>query len=355
MRYPEDEFLETMIQNADMLSDMMKNFRLITDTVQGEINLHSLLKEANIRLIVPKTKGVEIVFDLAEKPWPVAGPNFAVWYFVYNVIKNAMEAMENASTQRLTLSTENVEFLDAASLRRFDPQNRFPDARPGQFLKFSVEDTGSGMPAEVLERIFEDYFSTKDSTEVSRGRGLFGAQRAIARRGGLLAIRSEVGWGTVFDVYLPRAKTVTEAESSTMPAAASSGLPDKSWESPGNEVVLIADDDENLRKKYAKILEFYNYGEVLFAGTTQETLKIARERPDLTALVMDWRMPGDTGDDLLADLLTLRPKLPILVNTGAVPDHTDRYPGVQFTPKLKGPSAVGRALRRLIKGEPVDS
>jgi PAS domain S-box-containing protein len=349
------ESYQEIMENIDMLTEMLKGFRQMTDTVSGELNLHSLLKRSTIQTIVPKVAGVIPTFALTEDPWTVAGPNFAVWQIIYNIIKNAIESMMNSGRKSLHLTTENVSLPHETALRRLDPENRYPGAKPGDYLMLSVQDTGTGIPPEMINRLFEDYFSTKSDSEVRRGRGLHATQQAIAQRGGLLTVRSTVGEGTIFEIYLPRADEPDEPAASSVSVAAT-GMLDQRWISRGNEVVLIADDDEALRDQYDKILrKYFGYKEVLFAGTTQEALKVVEERPDLSAIVMDWRMPGDTGDTVLGELRVLRPRLPILVNTALVPEHRHLYPGVRFTTKLRGMNNVARAIRRLIDGDPIDS
>lgn len=345
-----EESYQDIMNNIDMLTAMLNGFRQMTDTVSGEFNLHTLLKKSVIQLIVPKIMGVKINQDLVQDPWPVAGPNFAVWQIIFNIIKNALESMAASSRKELSLGTENVSLPNEDALRRLDPGGRYPDAKPGDYLMLSVTDTGSGMAAETLERLFQDYFSTKADSEVRRGRGLYASQQAIRKRGGLLAVRSTPGDGTTFEIYLPRATEENEAATS---AATTTSMLDQRWMSRTGEVVLIADDEENIRQQYARILGHYHGYRVLLAGTTEETLKIVREHPELTAIVMDWRMPGDTGDMLADDLRDLRPRIPILVNTGHIPENNSRR-GLQFTKKLKGMINVARAVRRLIDGEPID-
>lgn len=341
------ELYQDMMQNIDMLTAMLNGFRQMTDTVREELVVNTLLKESMIRLVVPKITGVKIELDLDDDLWAVSGPNFTVWQIAFNIIKNAMEAMAHSAEKTLTITTENASLLNEVSLRRIDPSNRYPNARPGDYVMLSVRDTGSGISSEHLERLFEDYFSTKRDTQVSRGRGLYASQQAISKRGGLLRVQSHVGHGTTFEIYLPRA-----GQTPTPPMTVASML-DLRWMSPGSEVILIADDDETLRGQYQKILGHYGYAEVLVAQTTDEVLAIARNRQDLTAIMMDWRMPGITGDELLRELAQINPNLPILVNTGLVPTHADSYRQVQFTTKLRGALSVGPALRRLIQGERV--
>ena len=215
---------------------------------------------------------------------------------IMNLGTNAGHAMqENGGVLEVTLA--NVELDDLSASRHLDL-----DA--GSYLRLTVSDTGHGMTSEIMERIFDPYFTTKDTGE-GTGLGLSVAQGIVKAHGGTITAYSEPGKGTTFHVYLP---LILEEERE-----------EKESEGPlptGSECILFIDDEEVLLEIGGQILEQLGYEVVAKKGSVQ-ALELFRAEPDRFDLVItDMTMPHMTGDKLAQALMTIRPNIPVILCTG---------------------------------------
>ncbi|HEX8126752.1 MAG TPA: PAS domain-containing protein [Allosphingosinicella sp.] len=213
---------------------------------------------------------------------------------ILNLAINARDAMPEGGT--LTICTDRAE-LDEA-----------PDHPAGRFVRITVADTGTGMPADVLARATEPFYSTKP---LGKGTGLGLAQvYGIAQQaGGTLRIESEPGKGTSVHILLPAATVPAqpEAEISGRPGSAPVGA-------AAGTSLLVVDDDSDVRGFLAESLEGLGCT-VVSAASGAEGLRAMRDwRPDL--VLMDYAMPGMNGADAARAALELHPGLPIVIVTG---------------------------------------
>jgi CheY-like chemotaxis protein len=188
--------------------------------------------------------------------------------------------------------------LNAADL------HQYPNAQPGTYVVLAVTDTGPGIPAEIQNRIFEPYFTTKG---VGKGTGLgLAIIHGIATAaGGFVTCTSEPDKGTCFSVYFPALE-----DSFALTAA-----PDQPI-SRGHEHILFIDDEVMLAEMSQALLEQLGYT-VTVRTSSIEALTTFQNQPDLfDAVITDQTMPGMTGVDLAKRMLQLRPDLPIILCTG---------------------------------------
>ncbi|WP_417909771.1 MASE3 domain-containing protein [Candidatus Electronema sp. PJ] len=186
------------------------------------------------------------------------------------------------------------------------------DARPGRlrlpsgsYLQLKVRDTGCGIPEDILEKIFEPYFTTRAKGE-GTGLGLALVQSIALDFGGEITVASELGHGAVFDVYLP---IIREAKESQLDKKAAV-LP------TGNERILAVDDDLNVAGMTKSILESLGYRVTTLTSST-EALALFNQQPQAFDLVFtDMTMPQMTGAELAQQMLSCRPELPIILCTG---------------------------------------
>ncbi len=194
-----------------------------------------------------------------------------------------------------------------------------PEMMPGEYVVLKVGDTGCGMEPETLDRIFDPFFTTKKE---GTGLGLSVSHGIVKSHGGYIAVESEPGKGSTFQVYLPRVRK----------AAAVRGQRDGASAAEGKERILIVDDEDMLVELNQQRLMKLGYDVV---GTTSSTdaLRIFRKEPEGFDLVItDQTMPNMTGIDLAVELLKIRADVPIILCTGqndAVLPETAREIGIQ--------------------------
>lgn len=239
---------------------------------------------------------------------------------VMNLVINAAEAMDDRVGQiRIaTLLCDLDEAMIAASSQ--------PEIRPGRYVCLEIADTGRGMPPDDVARIFDPFFTTKAT---GRGLGLAAVQGIVRGHHGSLQVRSEVGGGTRFRVFLPRAAmaaTTRSVEPSTPRA---------------HGTVLVVDDDDDLRLVLGRQLVEFGYRAML-AASSQEAAELARGTA-IDVFLIDVTMPGDSGPDLARRLLDERPSARIVMMSG-YDGVSIALPGVTFLAKPFDHGQLVRAL-----------
>ena len=247
-----------------------------------------------------------------------------------NLCLNAREAMPQGG--RLLIETEMVDIDD--SYCRF-----YPSVVPGRYAVLSVSDTGVGMDAELRERIFEPFFSTKDQGKNS-GMGLATAYGIVKQHGGFIHVYSEVGHGTLFRVYLP-AVTTSSSEGSMGRTRASSVA---EWR--GTETLLLADDHDSIREMSRQTLVNLGY-RVLSAVDGEEALRLCESETPALA-ILDVVMPKMSGPETAAKLAERFEKLPFLFTSGYTQESRDLEREGRFLQKPYSPSALSRMVREML-------
>jgi CheY-like chemotaxis protein len=250
-----------------------------------------------------------------------------------NLVVNARDAMPSGGC--LTIETQNVE-LDAGYAREH------AEVKPGPYALIAVADTGHGMDANTKAHIFEPFFTTK---QVGKGTGLglatvFGI---VKQSEGHIEVSSEPGHGATFRVYLPRLRTVA-AEG--RPATGTIQV------AGGTETILLAEDEEGVRRLVRTVLESYGY-QVVEAQNGREALAVSlRHLGTIHLLVTDVVMPMMSGRDLAHRLLQQRPNLRVLYMSGyteeAIIRHGVAAAGTALVQKPFSPTALARKIREVL-------
>jgi len=216
---------------------------------------------------------------------------------IINLAVNARDAMPHGGN--LLIETANV-VLDEDYARLHPPQ------LPGCYVLLTVADTGAGMDAETLAHIFEPFFTTKEIGK-GTGLGLSTVYGIVRQSGGHIWVESEPGQGATFKIYLPVARPVARAPQP--PAAPGDSL-------HGSKTILLAEDEEGLRKLTRRLLEDNGYT-VLEAGLPETAIEIAyRHAGAIHMLLTDMVLPGMTGRDLASKLAVVRPEMKALFMSG---------------------------------------
>ncbi|MHB8520443.1 MAG: response regulator [Limisphaerales bacterium] len=295
-----------------------------------------------------------------------------------NLVVNARDAMPKGG--KLTIATSNVT-LDENSADRARrvtacapmievnqpdgaPGVPRPTAHPGatsgvpaeasasggDYVMLSVSDTGTGMTEEVKARMFEAFFTTKPQGK-GTGLGLATCQIIVQQSGGHIAVHSEVGKGTTFEIYFPRVEQPLDAAASPIQPGP---LP------RGTETLLVVEDEPSVGRLAREVLEGLGY-EVLSASNGQDALHVVREHkgPPIRLVVTDVIMPLMGGTVMVEWLQTTYPDLKILFTSGYTDDtivqHGVLEPGVAFLPKPYTPGILARKVREILDAPPTDA
>jgi signal transduction histidine kinase/CheY-like chemotaxis protein len=262
------------------------------------IQCNTLLREVGSLARVAMGQNTRLDYDLTEADCCVVGDAGQLQSLLLNLITNACDAIGNRPG-RIVVSTR-VRYCSLRELKRLGMRAQ-PQA--GAFVEIEVIDTGSGIAAADLARIFDPFFSTKSA---KRGLGLAAAQGIAASHRGAIMVSSEPGVGTTFTVLLPLASTavngsVDVAEPSEVPA----GLR-----------VLLADDDVAVRSVVMRMLRDAGM-EVLAAGDGQQAVDMFVEhQASIGCVLLDCRMPRLTGSEALVAIRRFAPQMPVLLMSG---------------------------------------
>jgi PAS domain S-box-containing protein len=228
---------------------------------------------------------------------------------ILNLANNARDAMTGDGM--LTIETQPV-FLD----EHYAAEN--PDVTPGHYVMVAVTDTGKGIAPDVLEKVFQPFFTTKPPGRGS-GLGLSQVYGFIKQSGGHIQVYSEVGHGTSIKMYLPRCFAPGEDSEISYPSAiAELETPIQPDAEPRHPKILVVEDQEAVRAVACGFLTEFGY-EVIEAGTGAEALGRLREHLDIDLMFSDVVMPGGmNGFDLAQAAYAIRPDLKVV--------HTSGYP-----------------------------
>jgi CheY-like chemotaxis protein len=287
-------------------------------------------------------ENIRLEVDLARPLPRIMADAGMLEQIMMNLAVNARDAMPKGGS--LVLSTGSCEATAADCAQN-------PEAKPGAYVMLGVRDTGYGIPPEILPRIFEPFFTTK---EEGKGTGLgLATVFGIARQHqGWVEVESEVGTGTLFQVFFPVA---TEAQSAHLSPASENILL-----TGGKETILLVEDEESVRSFARTVLEMHGY-KVLEAGTGIEALDAWKWYHDkISLLLTDLVLPDEiTGHELAERLQVEKPELRVLYSSGYNPaqarDVLKLKTGFCFLQKPYQPKTLARIVREVLDNGTVNS
>jgi len=252
-----------------------------------------------------------------------------------NLVINARDAMPDGG--RITIETANKWIDERAAKTR--------EIEPGQYISVCVTDTGTGMTAEVMERAFDPFYTTKPLGQ-GTGLGLSMIHGFVRQSGGQVRIYSELGQGTTMCLYLPRYTGEMEDEVEDSAEA----VP----EAELGETVLVIDDEEPIRMLISEVLQEAGY-RILEAGDGPTGLRILQSEARIDLLISDVGLPGGFNGRQVADAARqTRPDLKVLFITGyaeiAAIGNGQLEPGMQVITKPFQMTALAQRVRAIIEG-----
>lgn len=276
------ELVATGRRAGDLVGQVLTYVGRGEESPVAPTDLNTLIRETHHMLVASLDTRARIHLELAEDLPAVLGQSTGLRQLVMNLLTNASQACVKSGGNVWIATTVN------------------PDE---DCIVMIVTDDGHGLTPELRERIFEPFFSTKSG---GRGLGLAICQRIVEQHGGTLAVESEIGKGASFKVTLPAcrqspAKNFSESE--------------ERKRIEGEGLILVVDDEPAICEIARRSLERAGY-EVLLAKGGARAIEILDEGHDVSAVVLDWSMPGVSGEQVLQAMRERHLTWPVVLSSG---------------------------------------
>ena len=278
--------------------------------------LGPVLAEVGELLQGSATANLEVRIAAPAEETVVMGDPTRLHQLLMNLASNARQAMADGGVLEIALERRALTAPE---------RTRLAEVAPGEWAVLSVKDTGSGIPAEVIDRIFEPFFTTKPAGR-GTGLGLALVHSIVREHGGAIDVKSEPGQGTTFTVWLPRIEVEQVA-----PAEEAAAVPGR------GQAVLAVDDEPEVLAALEDMLAALGYEPTGFTDSRAALEAFRAEPQRFEAVISDEVMPGLAGTQLAVQLRAANPNIPIVIATG--------YGGAGFETRVHA-AGVNRVLRK---------
>ncbi len=328
-----ENLLKSILNSSCRARDLVKQVLTFARGHEGEhsvLQLNHLVKEMEKLMRETFPKSIKVSSQISTDISPVSGDATQLHQILLNLCVNARDAMPEGG--EILIATEDCTLTEVEARLLWN-------GKAGDFVRLYVSDTGTGIPAEIIEKIFEPFFTTKEVGK-GTGLGLSTVLSIVKSHHGFLDIKSVVGQGTTFSVYLPATRLAVSAG-----AAAQAELPRAS-----GELILVVDDELAIREATSQLLTHHGY-QVVTAPSGIDAIDLLTQRRDMVALALvDIAMPGLDGVTTIRSLRNVKPGLPCVAMSGLIASETnrDRLAKMEVTCLAK-PFTTDRLLRILAK------
>jgi CheY-like chemotaxis protein len=252
-----------------------------------------------LRRVIPES--IKIVWDSPDGDYVLQADPSRIHQVIMNLAINARDAMPGGGALSIDLSRASVEAGEEPPIENMES---------GEWIALTVEDTGTGIDDQALEHLFEPFFTTKGPGE-GTGLGLAQVYGIVEQHGGHISVQTQVGSGSRFRIYLPAfAGPPSSQRGPTGAEAAARG---------DGQTVLVVEDERGVREACHRALEELGY-RVLLAHDGEEALSILSGDESVDLVLTDIVMPNVDGLELIRELRSLAPELPVVAMTGYVLD-----------------------------------
>lgn len=320
-------------RGADMVRQVL-TFARGNDAKENGVQVNHLLREMEriIKDVFPKS--IQSRVKLAADLWPVSGHPTQLHQVLMNLCINARDAMPNGG--QLALSADNITLGQAGSTPP-------PSVPPGRYLLVTVADTGTGMPPEILDNIFQPFFTTKEPGK-GTGLGLSTSLSIIKGHGGFMTVKSQPGKGTEFSIYLPAAPETQATRSAPAPRALPTG---------NGELILIIDDETAICGITKVTLENCGYRAVTATSGAEALARFTEDTGAIKLAISDMSMPYMDGRAICQALRNMSPRLKIIVASASDPRRDGHSFPVNIEAFIQKPftaETLVRTVHSVLKG-----
>jgi CheY-like chemotaxis protein len=327
------DILESSTRRGASMVQQLLTFAKGVDGERVAIDPRKLTRE--LEQIVSSTfpKNIRLRFSIDDELPAVIGDATQLHQVLLNLCVNARDAMPQGGAITIALSGVAISEKDAAE---------HEDCSPGCYLRWSVTDTGSGIPAELLERIFEPFFSTK-SPEQGTGLGLSTALGIVRSHGGFMRVATQPSSGTTFSMHLAEAVGVT--------ASADQNDPPRPYRGQG-ETILVVEDEPSVREVVRQILLSLGFRVRVAQDGATALSTLSDVSSMIDGVITDLHMPNMDGIELARKIAVAYPNLGVILASGRL-DRAELAAAedAPFVAQLEKPFTIERlseALRVLL-------
>jgi two-component system, cell cycle sensor histidine kinase and response regulator CckA len=314
-------------RGADLVKQILQ-FARGTKGEHGLVSLPALVKDLAkmAKNTFPPLIKVEANCDVSELQ--TLGDMTQLHQVLLNLCVNARDAMPEGGSLSIGLKCVTLE-------KRFFRGHSEPVS--GRYIELSVRDTGTGIPANVLPRIFEPFFSTK-TEDNGTGLGLSTVLTIVKNHHGFMDVSTEVGKGTVFNVYFPLASEDTDSTKAPTGVTMPTG---------NGEWILLVDDEQALLEMTRELLEAYGYNVITAKDGSEALIQFGAHQSKISVVVTDLLMPGVGGQQLINTIHEISPKVIAICLSGSADGNGISTKGKGATAFLRKPCATADLLAAL--------
>lgn len=293
--------IETLEKSAERGAGLVRQILGFAQGIGGEprlVQVKHIIHDIGAFIAATFPKSIRYEEQLAASLWPVRANPTQIHQVLLNLCVNARDALPHGGLLRISADNCVLDEIAAGSIE---------GARAGAWLRLHVEDGGVGIPAELLARVWDPFFTTKEPGK-GTGLGLSTVRGIVERHGGFVTIKTQVGRGTTFQIYLPAAETGTETNApSSSPPFIQRG---------GGELILVVDDEASIRDLITATLARHGYRMLTAADGAEAVALFAPRSTEIRLVITDLNMPHLDGRTLASIVRRINPNTKLLAMSG---------------------------------------
>lgn len=330
--------LSALEQSAERGANLVRQILSFAHGATGEkqpVQVRHLIREIGFVINGTFPKSIRLEESAPADLWPVEANPTQIHQVLLNLCVNARDAMPKGGVLRLRGENRVFDVAESATI---------DGGRPGAFVMLQVEDTGTGIAPDVLARIWEPFFTTKEAGK-GTGLGLSTVRAIIENHQGFVSLRTAPGQGARFRVYLPAAEGPEIAGAPAVPQALPVGR---------GELILVVDDEVNVRELTRTILGRSGYRTIVAADGAEAAAMFARHAAEIQLVITDLQMPNLDGQSLCRALRRLNPAVKLIAFSGLSGPAASAGPPASefadaFLPKPFRPEILLAAVHALLR------